>query len=601
MVTLNSSTLILRIVLITVSCLLSCNAVMGQFKDDFSGDLSAWEGDTDNFIINDGQLQLADTEAGRSILYAPSAYPDSLIWDFSVDLGFSPSGSNRLDVLLAVDNPALSEATGYILSMGESGTDDAIRLIYLDQGNAQTLGEGPVGQVATPFDLFFRIERDVEGLWTLSTREANEVFFEEQIVLSHDPALLPTEGFFGFDCRYTVSNSDNFSFGPVCIEAFMPDLTGPELSRLQVLGPRKLLLEFNEPMASSEGLLTGGDLVVESIDFSAAGSGQICVLLGEDLESGRLVDITVSGFRDLAGNEMVSSSVTAALVETPLPGDIVINEILFDPLSGNDSDFVELINRSSKFLSLDSLLFSRANSNAVDVRAPRGLMMTPGSIMAFAQDTTEIISVYQPATDFNLIQLGITNYVNGSGNVSIKTETQGQMTTIDSFDYDDDFHSDLLTSAQKEGVSLERISTEVDTNDPDNWLSAASTVNFATPGYENSQSSTGSLLPAGEISLETQRISPNGDGIEDLLRLNYNMTKAGFVANATIYDDRGRRVVNFAANKLLGLQGSLVWDGLDETGQLLPIGIYVVAYDLFHVDGDVMSGKEAFVLAQNIE
>jgi len=277
-------------------------------------------------------------------------------------------------------------------------------------------------------------------------------------------------------------------------------------------------------------------------------------------------------------------------------GDLVINELLYDPNSGLDSDFVELINISNKFLSLDDVYLGRANSSASDVQLPSDIVLVPGDIIAFAGDRQEIVDTYQPIPEANIQQLKITNYVNDEGNVWLKAESEGQLITLDSLDYTNDFHSDLLTSDGKEGVSIERISTASETNDPDNWYSASSLRNYATPGYENSQVTN--IEPGAEqIELENKVFTPNGDGFEDFVKLNFNFDKPGYVGNVGIYDDHGRLQTRVAENKLLGSSGSIIWEGKLPDGSIAPVGMYIIAYEVFHADGDVESGKKVCVLS----
>ncbi|MBK7438466.1 MAG: lamin tail domain-containing protein [Saprospiraceae bacterium] len=58
--------------------------------------------------------------------------------------------------------------------------------------------------------------------------------------------------------------------------------------------------------------------------------------------------------------DIVSTAI--ARVESPQKNDLVINEILFNPVSGG-SDYVELYNRSSKIFSLKDLIIRNELNN----------------------------------------------------------------------------------------------------------------------------------------------------------------------------------------------------------------------------------------------
>jgi len=241
---------------------------------------------------------------------------------------------------------------------------------------------------------------------------------------------------------------------------------------------------------------------------SLSADNVLCLSLQDPLPSGEIIPLTISGIEDNNGNQMVAATIDLIVKEMPEPGEILINELLYNPNTGNSADFVELINASEKFLSLDDVYLGRAYSSALFVKAPDGILLKPGEMVAFTDDVDEIRSTYEPPVSANIYQLNITNYVNGSGNVWIRGLLNGDQVTLDSLDYTDNFHSSLLSSTGKKGVSIERISIATDTNDESNWLSTAATNNYGTPGYANSQVSQGT---SGDemIALENKVFSPN--------------------------------------------------------------------------------------------
>jgi hypothetical protein len=90
-----------------------------QFQETFAdGDFSnnpTWMGNTDHFIITEGQLQLLNPEAsGTNTSYLSAAAATSLeattTWQFSFQLNFPPSAGNRLRIYLGADQPDLTAA-----------------------------------------------------------------------------------------------------------------------------------------------------------------------------------------------------------------------------------------------------------------------------------------------------------------------------------------------------------------------------------------------------------------------------------------------------------------------------------------------------------
>lgn len=107
---------------------------VAQLTDDFSdGDFTndpAWLGDTGKFGVNDGELQLQDTESGRSQLYVqgPTSTDAMTTWRFYIRLEFAPSTSNNARVYLnANTNNLTGNLEGYYLQIGGiSGDQDAL-------------------------------------------------------------------------------------------------------------------------------------------------------------------------------------------------------------------------------------------------------------------------------------------------------------------------------------------------------------------------------------------------------------------------------------------------------------------------------------------
>ncbi len=574
-----------------------------QLDQDFnSGGLELWAGDVNDFIVNaESRLQLMAPEGGNSLIYTPVSFPDSLSWEIALELDFAPSTSNALDLWLAVDDLAdTALASGYKLSIGETGSDDAIRFISVDNGTETLIASGDMGQVADAFSLDLLITKDGSDNWSLQLRAPGAGLFTEAFVVNFADDKLATFSSFGLKCTYTSTRTDKFYFDDIIIKELLPDTDGPELVSSLVIDATKIQLQFNEALDESsvmriENYSIEGSQSVSAVLFDDATPSELCLQLEEELEGGNTI-LIIDGLMDISGNVISPLELDLFFAAPPEKGDLVINEILYDPISGNDADYVELINVTEKYLNLDSVYFSRANSSAKDVQIGNKLIMAPGQIIAFTPDKEEIAETFLPIPEANIVELKITNYVNDEGNVSVLSVIAGESITLDSLDYTDDFHSGLLTEDNKEGISLERYSPTSATNDTNNWFSASSLSNNGTPGYENSQRA---LATQGDevIELENKVFSPDSDGNKDFMRLRYKLDKTGYVANIAIYDDRGRLETYLIENELLGTEGSVIWEGTLADGSLAPIGMYIIYYDIFHADGEVISGKKVCVLA----
>jgi gliding motility-associated-like protein len=169
-------------------------------------------------------------------------------------------------------------------------------------------------------------------------------------------------------------------------------------------------------------------------------------------------------------------------------------------------------------------------------------------------------------------------------------------TIFDELKYDDKMHFTLIDN--KEGISLERIDFNRKTNDRSNWTSAASTSNFATPTYKNSQY-LNTNINSQMLSIEPEVFTPNNDGVNDLVNFTYQFNKNNYTANLNIYNSNGNLVKMLLNNAPLGTEGIVSWNGLSDKNQSLPVGIYVVNFEYFNTDGTTDSLKKTLVIGKS--
>ncbi|HTL82166.1 MAG TPA: lamin tail domain-containing protein, partial [Bacteroidia bacterium] len=390
-----------------------------------------------------------------------------------------------------------------------------------------------------------------------------------------------------------------------------PDATTPTLIRVSVLAPDSIRLFFSESLDSTSlvnlssytfDLLAGFPLAARPIapDFTK------CDLkLPGSIVVGITYHVAVStNIRDCVGNPLaLYSAAPFALAEGALKNDIVINEVLFDPNDGG-TDFVEIYNRSSKVLELKNIVLCTAdtiNHSLTDfnVIAPEGYLLFPQSYLVLSENSTTVQQQYPAATDITrCLDMANIPSLNVDGDIVVLADTGFHI--IDSLVYFSSWHFPLLQTTK--GVSLERIDFERETNDPTNWHSAAETAGFATPTQQNSEYSASGTVDDGSVSVSAessqQIFSPDGDGYNDVININYLFAVPGYVANVTIYDSRGRLVRTLVRSEMLGTEkGSFSWDGTMDDRTKARTGAYIIYFEAFTPTGVVKSYKLACVLA----
>jgi len=293
--------------------------------------------------------------------------------------------------------------------------------------------------------------------------------------------------------------------------------------------------------------------------------------------------------------------VPAFTMAQPLTGapdslDLVINEILFDPLA-NGSDYLELYNRSRKAIDLNELLVGNRNSrgeiSSLKRISEESRILLPGSYVVLTDDTLSLYRNYLVKDPLSLIQVSsLPSWPNTRG-TAVLMDTVGRI--IDELIYDAKWHFALL--ADPEGVSLERIDVNGPTQDPNNWHSAADQSGHGTPGYANSNMRLQHAVD-GEVELHPEIFSPDGDGRDDFAQLDYSFAATGYVCSVTIFDSNGRQVRRLVRNAICGMRGSFTWDGLDEMDRVLPMGVYIVFIQAFNLQGKIRNYKRVITLAR---
>jgi len=387
-----------------------------------------------------------------------------------------------------------------------------------------------------------------------------------------------------------------------------PDHECPESVRASVLSDSTVQIYFNEPLDSTS--VCDASLFSVNHDMGCPVSADpvepeyksVILVFPQSFQEHIIYTVTVPGeISDCAGNATGNSNTCVFAIPEPAGNmDIIINEVLFNPFS-HGTDFVEIYNRSSKTIDLKDLnLATRDDENwalsSVKDITNDGYLFFPGEYIVLSTDGEKILDIYYSSNPDGFIDMsGMPSYNDKEGRVVI-TDTWENV--IDDFAYNEDMHFALLNDF--EGVSLERISFEGGTNDPGNWHSAAESVGFATPAYKNSQYSDPERTD-DEISIEPEVFSPDNDGFEDILSICYNFDQPGYIAGIMIFDGKGRRVRYLCNNELLGTEGVITWNGLDDENRKVSIGIYLIYIEVFNLEGVVKKYKKTCVVAAKVK
>ena len=271
--------------------------------------------------------------------------------------------------------------------------------------------------------------------------------------------------------------------------------------------------------------------------------------------------------------------------EQVAPGEVIINEILFDPQPGG-SEYIELYNRSDRTLPIAGLAIAlRKGDGHLGTRyplAPLAMNLAPGDYLALTTDPNGVLRYFRtPAPDaIRRLRLPALN----NQGATIVLLRKADSTVVDEVSYSAKWHADAIKI--RKGVALERITPEGDTQEADNWTSAVAEVGYGTPGYKNSQSE---VQPHTEGSMDISE--PEYDAATGDYVIRYRMDKTGYRCRITVYTTDGRRAAEIANNQLLTPDGEIRWDGAR-----LPAGLYIFHVDLYHPDGNSQHIKKPLLV-----
>ncbi len=371
----------------------------------------------------------------------------------------------------------------------------------------------------------------------------------------------------------------------------------PAISRIEILGEQLIRVYFNTK-ADSSSLSVASNYSIDN----GIGQPLNCIIEGPKYKSVQLmlenplqkgivyVLETQNTLIQCNGESMGSLSKPFAIPDEIEKGDLVFNEILADP-AVDDGEYIEIVNISDKILETSGLSISSLTVNQYDTSwstaVLTGALLFPGDYVAFTPSAIQVLKVYHSENPENIITLeDFPSLPNSYGMLALHKSAY-KFLFIDYLVYNEDMHYSLLKDTK--GVSLEKIHLQGG-NDASNWHSAASAVNYGTPGYRNSQNLTEGVAESA-FELTPLVFSPDNDGFDDVLQINYKMNDAGYQLNVKIYDSRGREVKHLIENELLGAEGSLVWDGQNTDNEKVPMGIYILLFEYFDLQGDVKTEK----------
>jgi hypothetical protein len=381
------------------------------------------------------------------------------------------------------------------------------------------------------------------------------------------------------------------------------DILSPELIRIYPADSLKLLVYFNESIDSLSLMQHNRyrfnpSVAFTNVNASAPDFKDICINLTAPLQKNTIYRLLIDSIADCAGNQIQARDYgDFGLPEPFSKGDLVINEVLFNPNTGG-SDFIEIYNNSNKVIDLKTLRIADTDDkdslNQIYAIAPQGFIILPEQYIVLTENADHIALNYFGSDKLSMIE---TNLPSMNDDEGVCVLVDGAGFGYDQLNYDDKMHFALLDD--KNGVSLERIDYNRASNERTNWTSASATSGYGTPTRKNSQymqSAAGRSL----LSLSSEIFSPDGDGYQDLLNIYIKTPANGYTGTLSVYDNNGRMVKQLMRNDILGTENTISWDGINDNNEKANIGIYIIYLEAFDLKGNTIKEKITAVVGARL-
>ncbi|MBT6007252.1 MAG: hypothetical protein HOG79_16145, partial [Prolixibacteraceae bacterium] len=399
----------------------------------------------------------------------------------------------------------------------------------------------------------------------------------------------------GFNSLGGTPGTQNSVFGE------NPDLVFPFINWVVAISENKIELYFSENMDTS--LL----IIPENYSLNGIGDPERIEIISPELvildykspfQKNKIYTLELNNMADECGNHLLQNNFEIQW-NVVKPGDLIINEVLFNPFPDGD-DFVEIYNNSEKLISYNRLFLATRNDSfqlkQIYQFSESKNLFFPESYLVLTKDTNGVFPIFNIKCPKCFLQMEqFPTFPNDEGEIVLLNE---EMQVSDEFFYFEKMHNPLL--ADVEGISLERVSFFTNTNIGSNWHSASWQSGYGTPGYENSQIQNENIIEP-LVTFSPESFSPNSDGYNDEYQINYQLENPGYIANIVIFDATGRLVTKLAENEILGTNGIIVWNGENETGQRQNLGVYVVVVEIFNMQGNIHRFKDGVVLTDILE
>lgn len=563
-----------------------CFALVNEtFSDGNFTENPTWTGTSSNFMVNSSfQLQSKAATTSTSFLFTASEAFDDAVWECMLKINYTTSSSNYASVYLVSDRSDISlGCSGYFVQVG--GTNDEVSLFVQDGTKKTKIIDGTDKRTdGNPVELSIKVTRDPSGNFVLYSKLASENEYTSEGTVQNTE--VKKCNFFGLLFSNTSTTGSDYYFDDILVTGNKAiDKELPVWKSFTIEKPDKLILGFSETMDfSNAAYILDPGMGNPHSQLISSDNTSIILTFENDFERGIIYTLYLSGLTDLAGNLPDLAQQSIGIIEKKETSDLVFNELMFEnPL--NSLEYLEIYNTSDKLLDISDLIFTtRKLDGSLNSgnHVPLKTLLESKSCIAFCSDADSVRNYHACPVESNIVSTSWSSLNNESATLVLANSTKD--TIYNELTYQMKWHHVLVKNPK--GVALELINPKLPVQDATSWHSAASEVNYGTPGYKNSQyrDLLTEISTEKMVWTEPECFSPDNDGVDDVCIIRYKTGSYGYVANVQIFNAVGVKIIQLASNILLSTEGFLSWDGRTESGRNANAGIYVLYFDLFNAE-----------------
>ena len=322
--------------------------------DEFINLDNKWEGDTNNFKIENNKLKLDDNKNGESFIskkYINRLPKGEIKWSFDLDLNFNPSSGNISEVYLISDslNPKKSQ-NAFFLKIGDG--DDWIRLSRKKNGTNRYFISSERKILDNSYNkLKVEVVLDKNSNWTMNFILNNTIIFSD----NGDEELHIREGYFSFYNKY---NSGGLSGGFFMDNLYtqLLDNEKPKIEKIAIKNSNTIRIIFSEEIEIST-TKNINNFILENFgnpkDIIYL-YNKIDLIYDSELTTGEILNFKIENIEDLSQNKMDNYS-EKIFMKIEGKYNILINEFMPNPsppIYLPNAEYIELYNAENSTIDI---------------------------------------------------------------------------------------------------------------------------------------------------------------------------------------------------------------------------------------------------------